>query len=139
MAGNTQRGKYVEGDMIQNSVVIKNTTHDELIRLLSAGNIKDAMKILKMQDNIIGTAHPHYPFYSLGVKKIGEDYIPYSKPLSKEAFEKYPPIIKGKLYFPTKYKDFKNIKELLDYSYNTQTEIEINKMELMKMIGDEVD
>ena len=94
MAGNTQKGKHVQGDMIQNSVVIKNTTHDELIRLLSVGNVKDAMKILELQDKIIGTTHPHYPFYALEVKKVGENYIPYSKPLTKEAFEKYPPSIK---------------------------------------------
>lgn len=49
MGKNKQVAKHVEGDMIQNSVVIKNTTNDELIRLLSAGNIKDAMRILKMQ------------------------------------------------------------------------------------------
>lgn len=139
MGGNTQKGKYVDGDMIQNSVVIKNTTHDELIRLLSAGNIKDAMKILKMQDNIIGTTHPYYPYYALNIKRVGEDYIPYSKPLTKEAFEKYPPKIKVKFNFLDKYKGFKDIKDLLDYSYKTQTEIEINNIELMKMIGDEVD
>ena len=139
MAGNTQKGKHVQGDMIQNSVVIKNTTHDELIRLLSVGNVKDAMKILELQDKIIGTTHPHYPFYALEVKKVGENYIPYSKPLTKEAFEKYPPSIKGKLYFSDKYKHFRNIKELLDYSYKTQTEIEINNIELMKMIGDDED
>lgn len=139
MGGNTQKGKHVEGDMIQNSIIIKNTTNDELIRLLSAGNIKDAMRILKMQDNILGAAHPYYPYYALEVKKIGENYIPYSKPLTREAFEKYPPKIKGKFSFSDKYKGFKDIKDLLDYSYKTQTEIEINNIELMKMIGDEVD
>lgn len=139
MGRNKQVAKHVEGDMIQNSVVIKNTTHDELIRLLSEGNTKDAMKILKMQDNIIGTTHPYYPNYTLEVKKMGESYIPYSKPLTKEAIEKYPPKIKGKFSFSDKYKGFKDIKDLLDYSYKTQTEIEINNIELMKMIGDEID
>lgn len=139
MGGNTQKGKHVEGDMIQNSIVIKNTTTDELIKLLSAGNVKDAMRILKMQDNILGTTHPYYPYYALEVKKLGEEYIPYSKPLTKEAFEKYPPKIKGKFSFSDKYKGFKDIKDLLDYSYKTQTEIEINNIELKKMIGDEVD
>jgi hypothetical protein len=139
MGKNKQVGKNVAGDMIQNSVVIKNTTNDELIRLLSAGNIKEAMKILKMQDNILGTTHPYYPYYALEVKKIGDDYIPYSKPLTKEAFEKYPPKIMGKFNFSDRYKGFKNIKDLLDYSYMTQTEIEINNIELMKMIGDEID
>lgn len=139
MGGNTQKGKHVEGDMIQNSVVIKNTTTDELIKLLSAGNVKDAMRILKMQDNILGTTHPYYPYYALEVKKLGQEYIPYSKPLTKESFEKYPPKIRGKFSFSDKYKEFKDIKDLLDYSYKTQTEIEINNIELKKMIGDEVD
>ncbi|MCF8020047.1 MAG: hypothetical protein K9L62_11655 [Vallitaleaceae bacterium] len=139
MGGNTQKGKYVEGDMIQNSIVIKNTTQDELIRLLSAGNIHDAMRILKMQDNIIGTTHPYFPHYVLEVKKLGKEYIPYSKPLTKEAFEKYPPKIKGKFSLSDKYKGFKDIRDLLEYSYKTQTEIEINNIELMKMIGDEKD
>lgn len=139
MGGNTQKGKHVEGDMIQNSIVIKNTTTDELIKLLSAGNVKDAMRILKMQDNILGTTHPYYPYYALEVKKLGQEYIPYSKPLTKEAFEKYPHKIRGKFSFSDKYKEFKDIKDLLDYSYKTQTEIEINNIELKKMIGDEVD
>jgi len=139
MGGNTQKGKHVEGDMIQNSIVIKNTTNDELIRLLSAGNIKDAMRILKMQDNILGATHPYYPYYALDVKKIGENYISYSKPLTREAIEKYPPKIMGKFSFSDRYKNFQNINDILDYSYKTQTEIEINNIELMKMIGDEVD
>lgn len=92
-----------------------------------------------MQDNILGATHPYYPYYALEVKKFGENYIPYSKPLTREAFEKYPPKIKGKFSFSDKYKGFKDIKDLLDYSYKTQTEIEINNIELMKMIGDEVD
>lgn len=141
MAGNKQKGKNIEGDMIQNSIVIKNTTTtiDELTRLLSDGKFKEINKLLKMQDNIIGGTHSFFPDYVLEMKKIGEDYIPCSKPLTREAFEKYPPKIKGKFKFPDKYKGFKSTKDLLDYSYKTQTEIEINIIELMKMIGDEVD
>lgn len=139
MGGNTQKGKYVEGDMIQNSVVIKNTTYDELMKCLMAGDIQGAMKVMEMQEKALGVVHPNYPYYSLGIRRIGDNLIPYSKPLSKEAIEKYPPRIKGKFSFSDKYKGFKDIKDLLDYSYKTQTEIEINNIELMKMIGDEVD
>lgn len=136
---NKQVAKNVEGDMIQDSVVIKNTIYDELMKLLQSSNVKGAMEVLKMQEKVLGVVHPYYPYYSLGIKRIGEDLVPYSKPLTKEAFEKYPPSIKGKFNFSDKYKNFKNIKELLDYSYMTQTEIEINNVELMKMIGEEVD
>lgn len=139
MGGNTQKGKYIEGDMIQNSVVIKNTTYDELMKCLMAGDIQGAMKVMEMQEKALGVVHPNYPYYSLGIRRIGDNLIPYSKPLSKEAIEKYPPKIKGKFSFSDKYKGFKDIKDLLDYSYKTQTEIEINNIELMKMIGDEVD
>lgn len=139
MGGNTQKGKYVEGDMIQNSVVIKNTTYDELMKCLMAGDIQGAMKVMEMQEKALGVVHPNYPYYSLGIRRIGDNLVPYSKPLSKEAIEKYPPKIKGKFSFSDKYKGFKDIKDLLDYSYKTQTEIEINNIELMKMIGDEVD
>ena len=132
-------GKHVEGDMIQNSVVIKNTTYDELIKCLMAGDVHGAMEVMKMQEKALGVVHPNYPYYSLAIKRIGDDLVPYSKPLTKEAIEKYPPMIKGKFSFANKYKGFKNIKDLLDYSYKTQTEIEINKIELMKMICDEVD
>jgi hypothetical protein len=139
MGGNTQKGKYVEGDMIQNSVVIKNTTYDELMKCLMAGDIQGAMKVMEMQEKALGVVHPNYPYYSLGIRRIGDNLVPYSKPLSKEAIEKYPPKIKGKFSFSDKYKGFKDIKDLLDYSYKTQTEIEINNIELKKMIGDEVD
>lgn len=139
MGGNTQKGKYVEGDMIQNSVVIKNTTYDELMKCLMAGDIQGAMKVMEMQEKALGVVHPNYPYYSLGIKRIGDKLVPYSKPLSKEAIEKYPPKIMGKFSFSDRYKDFQNINDILDYSYETQTEIEINNIELMKMIGDEAD
>lgn len=139
MGKNKQVGKHVEGDMIQNSVVIKNTTYDELMKLLMAGDIEGAMNVMKMQEKALGVVHPNYPYYSLGIKRIGNDLVPYSKPLTREALAKYPPKIKGKFSFSDKYKGFNDIKDLLDYSYKTQTEIEINNIELMKMIGDEVD
>ncbi|EOC99341.1 hypothetical protein [Caldisalinibacter kiritimatiensis] len=139
MGKNKQVGKQVEGDMIQDSVVIKNTTYDELMKCLMAGDIQGAMKVMEMQEKALGVVHPNYPYYSLGIRRIGDKLVPYSKPLSKEAIEKYPPKIKGKISFSDKYKDFKNINDILDYSYKTQTEIEINNIELMKMIGDEVD
>jgi hypothetical protein len=139
MGGNTQKGKYVEGDMFQNSVVIKNTTYDELMKCLMAGDIQGAMKVMEMQEKALGVVHPNYPYYSLGIRRIGDNLVPYSKPLSKEAIEKYPPKIMGKFSFSDRYKDFQNINDILDYSYKTQTEIEINNIELMKMIGDEVD
>lgn len=139
MGSNTQKGKYVEGDMFQNSVVIKNTTYDELMKCLMAGDIQGAMKVMEMQEKALGVVHPNYPYYSLGIRRIGDNLVPYSKPLSKEAIEKYPPKIMGKFSFSDKYKDFQNINDILDYSYKTQTEIEINNIELMKMIGDEVD
>lgn len=139
MGKNKQVGKNVEGDMIQDSFVIKNTTYDELMKCLVAGDVRGAMEVMKMQEKVLGVVHPYYPHYSLGIKRIGNDLVPYSKPLTKEAIEKYPPKIKGKFSISDKYKGFKDINDLIDYSYNTQTEIEINNIELMKMIGDEVD
>lgn len=139
MMKNRQVGKNVEGDMIQDSIVIKNETHDILMKYLIAGDAEGAIELMKTQEKALGVIHPKYPYYSLGIKRVGDDLVPYSKPLSKQAIEKYPPKIKGKLSFGEKYKEFKGIKDLLDYSYRTQTEIEINKIELMKMIGDEAD
>lgn len=139
MGNNKQVGKQVKGDMIQDSIVIKNTTYDELMKCLMAGDVQGAMKVMEMQEKALGVVHPNYPYYSLGIRRIGDNLVPYSKHLNKEAIEKYPPKIKGKFSFSDKYKNFKNISDILAYSYKTQTDIEINNIELMKMIGDEVD
>ena len=66
MGGNTQKGKYVEGDMFQNSVVIKNTTYDELMKCLMAGDIQGAMKVMEMQEK----APVSYTHLTLPTKRI---------------------------------------------------------------------
>jgi hypothetical protein len=133
---NIQKVNQVDGDMLQNCTIIKNSTIDEIHKMMKNGDITGAIDLLKQQNKILGTYHPYYPDYSIEIKKIFDKEIPYSKPASKHALKKYPPLLKGKFNIPTKYYGFRNLNELLSYSYRTQTDIEIDMVELKKMLGE---
>lgn len=132
---NIQKAKTALGGMYQNCTFIKNSTINEIDELMRSGNIMEVINLLEQQKNIIGTYHQCYPDYTVDIKTVHGKVIPYSKPLSKESLEKFPPSIKGKFNIPNKYSGFRNFNELLNYSYRTQTNIDINMVELKKMLG----
>lgn len=131
-----QKAKTINGDMYQNCTIVKNNTINEIHELMTKGDVKGAMDLLDQQKNMIGTYHQYYPDYAIEIKTVFGRQIPCSKPLSKNAIEKLPPSIKGKFKIPSKYSAFKSLNELLNYSYRTQTYIDIDIIELKKMIGD---
>jgi len=131
-----QKAHTVHGDQIQDSIVVKHTAIDEIRRRFEDEGIESVLNLLKEQNNYIGTHHPLYPNFILDFKEVNGQKVPYSKPSTKAVQKDYTPNFKGKMKLSEKYSDFKNFKELLDYSYQTQTDIEINVVELKKMLGD---
>jgi putative abortive phage resistance protein (AbiGii toxin) len=137
---NTQKAKYVGHDMIQDCFIVNiNNTTSEIDKLMKEGDVNGALDLIKQQENRVGIYHPKYPDYIIGRKTVLGKEIPYSKPLSKKALEEFPPSIKGKFNIPIKYSKFKNFNELMNFSYRTQTDIEINMVEIKKMLGNDED
>lgn len=137
--GNVQKGKNVNGSMYQECVVINNTAIDELKQKLMANDIEGAMDLIGMQTKFIGTQHPMYPNYSIGLKEKNGQWIPFSKPLTKKAIQDMPPKLTGKFKFSDRYSKFNSVKEIFDYSYQTQTDIDIDVIELKRMLGSNED
>ncbi len=135
----TQKGENISGDMIQNSVVIKNTVMDELKQHLEAGDIRSAMNLIGMQTDFIGTRHPFYPDYIIGLKESCGRWIPYSKPITERAHTAMTPQVMGKFTFSDRYSGFKSPRDIFENSYFTQTDIDINLVELKRMLGDKPD
>lgn len=128
------------GLVVQNSnLVINNNTHDLLNSIsekLRAGKIDEAIDILNNMKKSVAGHHPLYPYYSTEVENRNGNLVFVSKPNSKEAIDKFPPIYKGKMTVPEKYKNFESINPLLDYSYRNQVDIDVNIKEFRKFLGD---
>lgn len=135
----SQKGKNVSGDMNQNCVVIKNTAMDEIRNCLEDGNISKALEFLDEQKKFIGVYHPYYPDFRIGIKNMNGKAVPFSEPLSSNAVSKMQPTISGKFKFSEKYSNFKSVREVFEHSYNTQTDIEIDLIEIKKMLGEKDD
>lgn len=136
MMGNIQKAVSVKGDMIQNSIIIKYSIYDEIKNLLEKKDLVGVAKLLDYQKNIASTYHPNYPMYSTDFKTFQGKFIPYSKPNTREALELMPQSLKGKFRVSRKYSDFSSFEEILEFSKNTQTDIEIDMIEIKKMLGD---
>lgn len=136
---NLQKGRNIGGDMYQNSTIIKNTAIDELKQLLIDKDIDGAMSFLGMQSKFIGTQHPYYPDFMISVKEENGNFIPYSKPITEKAMSEMKPSLSGTFSFSDRYSKFKSAKEVFDYSYHTQSDIEINVISLKRMLGDKDD
>ena len=84
--------------------------------------------------------HKLYPYYETGIQEIdGKNYL-YSRPLIPEAKTKYPSRIKGTF----KIADEELAKtyswgEMARRAYISQTPVELEPVEVIKMLGDEID
>lgn len=134
---NIQSGKNVNGGMYQDCIIIESPSAiDEITKLISQKKFDEAASVMKIQMNQIGAAHPMYPDFVVDIKKSSDKLVLCSKPLNKDAAAKYPPCIKGRFTLSEKYRDFDSLEAVLEYSYESQQDIDINIIELKKMLGD---
>lgn len=136
MMGSTQKALSVGRDMLQNCIIINYSTYDKMKELLDNNDLGGVASLLEYQKNMASIKHPYYPNYIIDFKNFNNKFIPYSKPNTKEALESMPQSLKGKFKIPEKYSRFSSFKEILEFSRNTQTEIEIDIIEIKKMLGD---
>lgn len=134
---NIQNVRDINGSVYQNcSVNINKGILDSLVTMMQESRFDEAMAYLKSIHRLCGTYHPQYPLFTVGYKEMMGDTIPYSKPLFTEALTVLPPTIQGKFTIKEVPPGCTNMYDILSYAYRTQSEIEINMIELKKMLGD---
>ena len=114
------------------------TSIDKNVSLMKKGEISEVEDKVKSMLNTLGCTHNLYPDYQLVYDS--EKNIFYSKPLSKEALEKYPPRISctGTVEMNGKNIDTIDV-ETINYANRHQYPLKLNVVTAKKMLGDIVD
>lgn len=134
---NIQNVRDVKGGVYQNcSVNINQGVLDSLHTMMQESRFEEAMAYMQSLHRFCGTYHPQYPLFTVGYKEMFGDTIPYSKPVYTEALTVLPPTIQGKFTIKEVPPGCTSMCDILSYAYRTQSEIEINIIELKKMLGD---
>lgn len=114
------------------------TSIDKNVSLMKKGEISEVEEKVKTMLNTLGCTHNLYPDYQLVYDS--EKNIFYSKPLSKEALEKYPPRISCTGTVEMNGKNVRKIDvETINYAYRHQYPLKLNVVTAKKMLGDIVD
>lgn len=114
------------------------TSIDKNVSLMKKGEISEVEDKVKTMLNTLGCTHNLYLDYQLVYDS--EKNIFYSKPLSKEALEKYPPRISctGTVEMNGKNIDTIDV-ETINYANRHQYPLKLNVVTAKKMLGDIVD
>ncbi len=110
---------------------------DQMQLYLQKGEIDNAATLLRQMKEFIDSQHPCAPFwkYEFGIDGNGRKYISHSPAFP--GAEKLKPLTGTmKIVIPSNYKKFKNMKELLNFSYGSQQEIEFDLKSLKTWIGE---
>lgn len=106
---------------------------DSLAKQMNLSELED---ILKLQNNILNSNHPLSPYYGY---EFYNNHL-YSKPLSKQALQKYPPVFKctGRVHIGDK--EYPGLNDELErYANRHQLDITIDIESVRKMLGSELD
>ncbi|MEX3745009.1 MULTISPECIES: hypothetical protein [Lysinibacillus] len=110
---------------------------DQMQRYLQNGEVDNAVTLLKQMEDFVHSRHPCAPFwkYEFGIDKNGRKYISHVPAFA--GAEKEMPLT-GRMYvvIPSHYKKFKTMKNLLNFSYGMQQEIEFDLKSLKTWIGE---
>lgn len=122
--------------VLQNSTLNINSEFENILELGRSGNHEEVQKKLECLSRGIAGQHPLYPHWQYNlVMNQGVCSIEHV-PSSQEAFERYPLHGCIKFLIPEEYKWAKNWDELAQYGYETQSDIEVNVLNIKTWIGD---
>lgn len=133
----------VNGDIVQDSSIENKyiTINDPAIAIRNiGGNSQELVEYFKTISASLALQHKLFPYYGTGVEEIdGKNYL-YSKPLLPEAGIKYPSGIKGtfKIADEDTAKKY-SWEEMTRRAYISQEPVDLEPVELIKMLGDEID
>ena len=109
------------------------TSIDKNVSLMKKGEISEVEEKVKTMLNTLGCTHNLYPDYRLVYDN--EKNIFYSKPLSKEALEKYPPRISCTGTVEMNGKNVRKIDiETINYAYRHQYPLKLNVVTAKKNV-----
>lgn len=140
---NSISANEINGNIVQDSV-IKNkyiTISDPIIAIRNIGEdseeLSNYFQTIRAQ---LVSQHKLFPYYETGIEEVkGKNYL-YSKPAIPEAKEKYPSRIKGTFKIIREDNDKKySWKELEERAYIYQKPIELEPIEVVKLLGNEID
>lgn len=134
MAKSLQRVQNNSGNMYQDCQFYMGQT-EEYMKLMKEKKYEELQSKLQEGTNLIGTNHPLYPLYSVGIKEENGNPIFYSKIMSKEAVEEYPPKVRGHFRFSNGNSSL-SINEMLKKSYNNQEALSVEIIDIEKFLGD---
>lgn len=139
--GDSIIGDKVGGDKVCGDKNITYSGVDKATELLQAKKIDEATRLLEIQKNQISLAHPKHPDFCIDIADKHGKLILNSKPTNENVLKEQPQTIKGSFHIDEKYNSlgFKSVSDVLEYSYATQQDIDVNMIEMKKMIGDEDD
>lgn len=133
----------VNGNIIQDSSVENNyiTINDPAIAIRNIG--KNSEELTKCFESIrasLASQHKLYPYYETGIQEINGKNFLYSRPLVPEAKTKYPNRIKGRFKIADEEVAGKySLKEMARRAYISQKPVELEPVEMIKMLGEEID
>ncbi|MBD8591633.1 MULTISPECIES: hypothetical protein [Peribacillus] len=110
---------------------------DQMQLYIQNGEIDNAAALLRQMNDFINSQHPCAPFwkYEFGIDENGRTYKGHAPAFP--GAEKLKPLTGTmKIVIPSNYKKFKNMKELLNFSYGSQQEIEFDLKSLKTWIGE---
>jgi len=112
---------------------------DQLNKLISQGDHNAAIELVSQMKEFVENQHPAAPHYKYEFSKDtqGNNVLSHV-PAYPEAAYLHP--LKGKFsyVFPERYKGFKNMNELLNYSYGKQQSIELDVVSLKTWVDETI-
>ncbi|WP_035400812.1 hypothetical protein [Bacillus sp. NRRL B-14911] len=112
---------------------------DQLRSYTSSGEINQAADLIRQMKDFVDSQHPAAPYYKyeFGVNSEGEQYVSHVPAFP--GAEKLRPL-KGnvRLVIPEEYKHFKNMRELINYSYGMQQPLEMDVKSLKTWVGEDI-
>jgi hypothetical protein len=110
---------------------------DQLLSYIQNGEMNRAVELIRQMKNFFDSQHPGAPYYKyeFGVDEHGKQYITHVPAFP--GAEKIQPL-KGNIKFtvPEKYRHFKTMEDLINYSYGMQQPFEVDLKSLKTWIGE---
>lgn len=133
----------VNGNIIQDSSVENNyiTITDPAIAIRNLDKNPEMLEeYFESVRGSLSSKHELFPYYETGIQEIdGRNYL-YSKPRIPEAKIKYPSRIKGTFKIADEEAAQKySLEEMERRAYISQKPVELEAVEMIKMLGDEID
>ena len=132
---NSNNNTVIQNSTVNGPIIVSNSTEDLISILGKTGNYETIQDVVGKALSQVATVHPLQPDFSAKYDYKINRLV--STPETKEAFDKYPKIIKGTFIvdyskFPFMHKD----ETPFEYAYRTQEKVEMETTAYKEYLGD---